>query len=91
MLHRLKLAAVLLLTFVSAGQLILHNHSLIPEGRSPALACSVCAFSADNTSAAPAVLAIPLAVAFLVVATEVLAPKKGVAHILPSRAPPRAA
>ena len=88
MLHRLKLAAVVFLTLVSAGQLILHNHSLIPEGRSPALVCSVCAFSADKASAAPPVLARPLVVAFVVVAAEVVAPAANVVPILPSRAPP---
>lgn len=90
-LHRLKLAAVLILTIVSAGQLILHNHSLIPEGRSPALACSVCAFSADNVSGAAPVLPVPLVVPFFFVVPEVVAAASAVPHMLPSRGPPPAA
>ncbi len=61
-MHRLRVAAVVLLAVVLAAQLTLHNHSLIPEGSAgPALACSVCAFGADRAS-----LDTPLAAAVLV-------------------------
>ena len=63
LMHRLRVAAVVLLAVLLAAQLTLHNHSLIPEGGGgPALACSVCAFGADRTA-----LATPLALAALVV------------------------
>ena len=61
-MHRLRVAAIVLLAVVLAAQLTLHNHSLIPEGGGgPALTCSVCAFGADRTS-----LDTPLAGAVLV-------------------------
>jgi hypothetical protein len=48
---RLRVAAVLLLALIVAGQLTLHQHSLIPEsGGTAPLACSICAFDADRTS-----------------------------------------
>lgn len=48
---RLRVAAVLLLALVVAGQLTLHQHSLIPErGAAAPLACAVCAFDADRVS-----------------------------------------
>lgn len=62
LMHRLRVAAVVLLAVLLAAQLTLHNHSLIPEGGGgPALACSVCAFGADRS-----VLDTPLALATLV-------------------------
>jgi hypothetical protein len=68
-MHRLRVAAVVLLAVVLAAQLTLHNHSLIPEGGgSPALACSVCAFGADKAS-----LDTPLAAAVLVLLGSLVA------------------
>lgn len=61
-MHRLRVAAVVLLAVLLAAQLTLHNHSLIPEGGGgPALACSVCAFGADRSA-----LDTPVALAVLV-------------------------
>ncbi|HEX2835027.1 MAG TPA: hypothetical protein VHW00_18580 [Thermoanaerobaculia bacterium] len=42
---------MLLLAFVVAGQLTLHQHNLIPEAGSAATSpCPVCAFGADQAS-----------------------------------------
>ncbi|HVG25666.1 MAG TPA: hypothetical protein VND45_16025 [Thermoanaerobaculia bacterium] len=61
-MHRLRVAAVVLLAVLVAAQLTLHNHSLIPEGGGgPALACSLCAFGADGHA-----LAAPVSIAALV-------------------------
>lgn len=89
-MHRLRVAAVVLLAVVLAAQLTLHNHSLIPEGgASPALACSVCAFGADRT-----VVDAPLGGAILVfLGLLFLQADAGVAAVAPvtrtGRAPPR--
>jgi hypothetical protein len=62
-MHRLRVAAVVLLAVLLAAQLTLHNHSLIPEGGGgPALTCSVCAFGADR-----AALDTPLVIGALIV------------------------
>lgn len=62
MYRYLRVAAIVLLAFVLAAQLTLHNHSLIPEGGGgPALTCAVCSFGADRAS-----LDAPLAAATLV-------------------------
>lgn len=50
LIPRLRVAAVLLLALIVAGQLSLHQHSLIPESGAAPLACSVCAFDADRAS-----------------------------------------
>lgn len=43
--------SILLLALLVAGQLTLHQHSLIPEsGGTAPVACSVCAFDADRLS-----------------------------------------
>jgi hypothetical protein len=61
-MHRLRVAAIVLLAVLLAAQLTLHHHSLIPEGGGgPALACSVCAFGADRSA-----LDTPLLAAMLV-------------------------
>jgi hypothetical protein len=89
-MHRLRVAAVVLLAVLLAAQLTLHNHSLIPEGGgNPALACSVCAFGADRT-----VLATPLAAAILVFLGMLFLGQNAVfASVAPvlrtGRAPPR--
>lgn len=54
---RLKLAAILLLALLTAGQLSLHHHNLNNESGSTAIPCAVCAFSADV-----AALAVPFAI-----------------------------
>ncbi|HUR80768.1 MAG TPA: hypothetical protein VM733_08375 [Thermoanaerobaculia bacterium] len=90
MMHRLRVAAIVLLAVVLAAQLTLHNHSLIPEGvGGPALACSVCAFGADRTS-----LDSPLPAAVLVlVGVLIVEPDVAIASAAPvtrtGRAPPR--
>lgn len=90
LMHRLRVAAVVLLAVVLAAQLTLHNHSLIPEGGgSPALACSVCAFGADRTA-----IDAPLAGAILVFLGLLIAERGAVfASVAPvtrtGRAPPR--
>jgi len=87
--RHLTLAAVLALALLTAGQLTLHNHSLIPEAGTPALVCAVCAFNADRTT--PFVpLVVSLVVAWLLVAAIVANAASGTTELLPSRAPPRA-
>jgi hypothetical protein len=50
-ISRLRVAAVVLLALIVAGQLTLHQHSLIPEsGGAAPLVCPVCAFDADRAS-----------------------------------------
>jgi hypothetical protein len=62
-MHRLRLAAVLVLAVLLAAQLTLHQHPLIPEqGGAAAPFCSICAFSAD-----PGALDTPLFATILVV------------------------
>ncbi len=49
LIPRLRVAAVLLLALVVAGQLTLHQHVLIPDGHAAApIACPACAFAADH-------------------------------------------
>jgi len=85
--RHLKLAAVLALALLTAGQLTLHNHSLIPESGAPALVCGVCAFNADRTTPIISV-AVSLVVAWELAATIVTAAASGTPSLLPSRAPP---
>lgn len=72
LMHRLRVAAVVLLAVLLAAQLTLHNHSLIPEGGGgPALACSVCAFGADRSALdTPAILAVLVLIGLLFVELE---------------------
>jgi hypothetical protein len=89
LMHRLRVAAVLVLAVVLAAQLTLHNHSLIPEGGAgPALACGVCAFGADRVS--PDVpLAAALVLLGLVAACTHVAVAREVSIATAGRAPPR--
>lgn len=51
LIPRLRIAVVLLLAMVVAGQLTLHQHNLIPEAGSAATSpCPVCAFGADQAA-----------------------------------------
>ena len=45
---RLKLASIVVLALLTAGQLALHHHSLVPETAGSGLVCGVCAFSSDG-------------------------------------------
>lgn len=45
---RLKLAAIVVLALLTAGQLALHHHSLIPETGASSPVCAVCAFNSDG-------------------------------------------
>jgi hypothetical protein len=88
--RHLKLAAILGFILLTAGQLALHHHSLIPEAGQPALVCGVCAFSADQTTA-DIPIARPHVVAWLVDTDETSTVTAGPPALLPSRAPPAAA
>ena len=89
LMHRLRVAAVVLLAVLLAAQLTLHNHSLIPEGGGAALACSVCAFGADRSALdTPAALAILVLIGLLFVELEA-AVASAVPIALTGRAPPR--
>jgi hypothetical protein len=88
-MHRLRVAAVVLLAVLLAAQLTLHNHSLIPEGGGgPALTCSVCAFGADRSALdTPAILAVLVLLGLLFVELEAaVASAVPIARI--GRAPP---
>ena len=88
-MRHLKLAAVLALALLTAGQLTLHNHSLIPEAGTQALVCAVCAFNADRTT--PIIsIAVSLLVSWVLVGTIVAIAASGTTALLPSRAPPAA-
>lgn len=89
-MRHLKLAAILGFILLTAGQLTLHNHSLIPETGQPALTCGVCAFSADDTTATVRIER-PLRVTWLLIATDVSTAASGTPALLPSRGPPAAA
>jgi hypothetical protein len=48
---RLKFAAIVVLALLTAGQLALHHHSLLPESGASSLVCGVCAFNSDGAAA----------------------------------------
>ena len=89
LMHRLRVAAVVLLAVVLAAQLTLHNHSLIPEGGGgPALACSVCAFGADRTELHTPITAVLMLVGLLFIERDRIF-ASAVAVTQTGRAPPR--
>jgi hypothetical protein len=48
---RLKLASIVVLALLTAGQLALHHHSLVPENGASSPVCAVCAFKSDGVDA----------------------------------------
>lgn len=71
LMHRLRLAAVLVLAVLLAARLTLHNHSLIPEtGGAAPMACAVCVFGADPGALDTPLFATVLVVLGLVAATR---------------------
>lgn len=87
--RHLKIAAVVLLALLTAGQLALHHHALTPEGGSSALVCGVCVFAADD--AGPS---IPPAISLVVTAILTPAVERAAASVTPltlaTRGPPQA-
>jgi hypothetical protein len=87
--RHLKIAAVVLLALLTAGQLALHHHALTPEGGNTALVCGVCVFVADD--AGPS---LPPAISLVVI--SVLTPAAECAAVsatplaLTTRGPPQA-
>jgi hypothetical protein len=89
LMHRLRVALLVLLAVVVAAQLTLHNHSLIPEGVGAAsLPCAVCAFGADTAPPTPAV-GVALVVVFLLVAAAHSPFSSPLVAPVDSRGPPR--
>jgi hypothetical protein len=89
--RRFQLALILALAVLVPGQLLLHNHPLIPEGggvRPPV--CGVCAFGADTATAGAPVLFLHLAVSWLLVSAVQAIASTDATSLVPSRAPPRA-
>lgn len=72
MMHRLRVAAVLVLAVLLAASLTLHNHSLIPEnGSAVAPVCAICAFGAHSAVlVAPVVAATLTLLGIVVIAAE---------------------
>jgi hypothetical protein len=68
-MRRLGTTAALLLAFLLAVVPVVHNHSLNEKVATP---CSVCAFGADRTHAAP-VIAAPVLVAYSLTTSVVVA------------------
>lgn len=90
LMHRLRVAAVLVLVVLLAAQLTLHNHSLIPEnGAAVAPICAVCAFGAHSAIlVAPVLLAALTLFGMVVLAAD--APVASTVRIhATGRAPPR--
>jgi hypothetical protein len=84
---RLKLAAVVLLALLTAGQLALHHHSLAPESGAASLLCGVCTFNADGITAAEPI-AVPLAHAETLVPAIQLVEASAVSSVCVTRGPP---
>jgi hypothetical protein len=90
LMHRLRVASVVLLAVLLAAQLTLHNHSLIPEGGGgPALACSLCAFGADRASLDAPLTAVTLVLLGLVFVEHEVAFGSPLPVARSGRAPPR--
>ena len=87
-MHRLRVIAVLVFAVLLAAQLTLHNHSLIPEGGAPPLACSVCAFGADGITIAIPLFAAMVLLGLVAVRTHTLV-VSAVLITTAGRAPPR--
>lgn len=90
LMHRLRVAAVVVLAVLLAASLTLHNHSLIPEnGSAVAPVCAICAFGAHSAVLVAPLLAVTLIVLGMV-ALAVEAPVASVVRITATgRAPPR--
>ena len=90
-LRGLKLTFALALALLLSGQLVLHQHPLIPEGAAaPSFPCAVCAFGADPAAASQPTVSVDLVVAWTLVAAVVTTAASGTTTLLPSRAPPTA-
>ena len=90
-LRGLKLAFAIALAVILSAQLVLHQHSLIPEdGAAPSFPCAICAFGADPAAAVGPLAAFAPALAWLLVAAVVTRAFSGALVLLPSRAPPSA-
>jgi hypothetical protein len=87
--RRLKIAVVVLLALLTAGQLALHHHSLAPENGTATLLCGVCAFRVDHVAPAlpPAII---LAVAAFLAPSVRRAASSAVPLTIATRGPPTA-
>ena len=85
----LRTAVVIALAVLLCAQLVLHNHSLLPDtGATPPLVCAVCAFGADQpTLAIPAILGLIL-IGLVLTPPPAALPPAVVTGIRSSRAPP---
>lgn len=90
-LRGLKLSFAIALAVVLSAQLVLHQHSLIPEeSATPSFPCTVCAFGADPASSIQPSLTFEPVVAWTLAAAPEPAFTCGTSLLLPSRAPPSA-
>lgn len=87
--RRLKLAAVVALALLTAGQLALHNHPLVPDSTGSGLVCGVCAFSCDDSAAGDPKVESLEVLASLLPLTERFVPS-AVPLSLTTRGPPQA-
>src|SRR5690349_11041401 len=91
-MHRLRVAAILVLAVLLTAQLTLHNHSLIPEGgAAPPLACAVCAFGADSITLVTPLFAAAFVFLGLVAARTRTVVASAVVLATAGRGPPRSA
>ena len=85
----LKITLVIGLALLLSGQLVLHNHSLIPEGNgSPALVCPVCAFGAERATIVDPLGVPPVVIVSAVVAVAVADVTSAPRRAASSRGPP---
>jgi len=85
-MRRLGFVVALVLAVLLTAQPILHNHSLVEKVATP---CSVCAFGADRTVAAP-VIAAPLVLSYSITIAAATAFVAAVPRTISPRGPPRA-
>jgi hypothetical protein len=88
-LRGLKLTLAIALAVILSAQLVLHQHSFIPEdGAAPSFPCAICAFGADPAAAVQPLVPFALVLVWTLMATVVTTAASGATLLLPSRAPP---